>query len=93
MATERFQASRWTKGNFLFPTIIEVVDSVFHPKTYVFVTAPGDWECLIGSPNFTKGGLNRNHEMAVLITSNDAGARPALDRVNAHGRSLSIACL
>jgi hypothetical protein len=24
MATERFQASRWTKGNFLFPTIIEV---------------------------------------------------------------------
>jgi hypothetical protein len=26
MATERFQASRWTKGNFLFPTIIEVDD-------------------------------------------------------------------
>src|SRR6478672_3703345 len=24
MATERFKASRWTKGNFLFPTIIEV---------------------------------------------------------------------
>jgi hypothetical protein len=24
MATERFHASRWTKGNFLFPTIIEV---------------------------------------------------------------------
>jgi hypothetical protein len=24
MASERFQASRWTKGNFLFPTIIEV---------------------------------------------------------------------
>lgn len=24
MATERFQASRWTKGNFLFPTIIEI---------------------------------------------------------------------
>jgi hypothetical protein len=26
MSTERFQASRWTKGNFLFPTIIEVDD-------------------------------------------------------------------
>ncbi len=26
MATERFQASRWTKGNFLFPTVIEVDD-------------------------------------------------------------------
>lgn len=26
MATETFQASRWTRGNFLFPTIIEVTD-------------------------------------------------------------------
>ena len=26
MATELFQASRWTRGNFLFPTIIEVSD-------------------------------------------------------------------
>jgi hypothetical protein len=26
MATERFHASRWTKGNFLFPTVIEVDD-------------------------------------------------------------------
>ena len=26
MATELFQASRWTKGNLFFPTIIEVSD-------------------------------------------------------------------
>ena len=26
MATEIFQASRWTKGNFLFPTLIEVTE-------------------------------------------------------------------
>lgn len=26
MTTERFQASRWTKGNFLFPTVIEIDD-------------------------------------------------------------------
>ena len=26
MDTETFQASRWTKGNFLFPTVIEVSD-------------------------------------------------------------------
>jgi hypothetical protein len=26
MAIERFKASRWTKGNFLFPTVIEVDD-------------------------------------------------------------------
>ena len=26
MALETFQASRWTRGNFLFPTVIEVTD-------------------------------------------------------------------
>jgi len=26
MSSETFQASRWTKGNFLFPTVIEVSD-------------------------------------------------------------------
>jgi hypothetical protein len=26
MPSESFQASRWTKGNFLFPTVIEVSD-------------------------------------------------------------------
>jgi PH (Pleckstrin Homology) domain-containing protein len=26
MASETFQASRWTHGNFLFPTLIEVTD-------------------------------------------------------------------
>ena len=26
MPTDLFQASRWTKGNFIFPTIIEVSD-------------------------------------------------------------------
>jgi len=27
MATETFQASRWTKGNRLFPTTIEITDT------------------------------------------------------------------
>jgi hypothetical protein len=27
MTTETFQASRWTKGNRLFPTIIEITDT------------------------------------------------------------------
>lgn len=26
MASEKFKASRWTKGNLLFPTLIEVAD-------------------------------------------------------------------
>ena len=33
MASETFQASRWTRGNFLFPTVIEVTDkAVVHHK-------------------------------------------------------------
>jgi hypothetical protein len=33
MATEIFKASRWTRGNFLFPTCIEVSEkSVTRPK-------------------------------------------------------------
>ena len=27
MSTETFQASRWTKGNRLFPTVIEITDT------------------------------------------------------------------
>jgi hypothetical protein len=27
MPVERFAASRWTRGNFLFPTVIEVTDT------------------------------------------------------------------
>ena len=30
MPTESYQASRWTHGNFLFPTVIEVSDRAVH---------------------------------------------------------------
>lgn len=56
-------------------------DGVFHPKAYLFSKAPGEWECLIGSPNFTRGGCGLNDEMAVLITNRDAGAQAALEDV------------
>src|SRR5581483_957849 len=37
MPTESFQASRWTKGNFLFPTLIEVSElSVMRRKRHWF---------------------------------------------------------
>jgi HKD family nuclease len=52
-------------------------DGVFHPKVYLFTKDSGEWECLIGSPNFTRGGFERNEEVAVLITSLDAGAETA----------------
>jgi len=36
MASEFFKASRWTRGNFLFPTIIEVTDKavVRHKRSW-----------------------------------------------------------
>jgi hypothetical protein len=36
MPSETFQASRWTSGNFLFPTVIEVTDKsvVRHKRSW-----------------------------------------------------------
>ena len=36
MASETFKASRWTRGNFLFPTVIEVTDKavIRHKRTW-----------------------------------------------------------
>ncbi len=36
MASETFTASRWTRGNFLFPTVIEVTDKsvVRHKRSW-----------------------------------------------------------
>jgi len=36
MDAESFKASRWTRGNFLFPTVIEVTDKavVLHKRTW-----------------------------------------------------------
>jgi len=56
-------------------------DGVFHPKVYLFLKDHGEWECLVGSPNFTRGGFDRNDEMAVLITNRDADAQEALHKV------------
>ena len=37
MASERFKASRWTRGNFLFPTVIEVTDKavIRHKRSWI----------------------------------------------------------
>jgi len=50
-------------------------DGVFHPKVYLFESNNGDWECIIGSPNFTGSAFTINSEVAVLLSSkdNDAG--------------------
>jgi HKD family nuclease len=58
-------------------------EGVFHPKVYLFVKAEGEWECLVGSPNFTRAGFSSNDEMAVLMTHQDQGANEALERIKA----------
>ena len=56
-------------------------DGVFHPKIYLFFIGEARWECVIGSANFTQGGLNRNYEVASLITNHDVGAEQMLPRL------------
>lgn len=46
-------------------------DGVFHPKAYLFFKTSGEWECVIGSPNFTHGGFGDNAEMAILVDCRD----------------------
>jgi len=49
-------------------------DGVFHPKLYLFENNSKDWECIIGSPNFTKSAFGKNLEMAILISDKDNGS-------------------
>ena len=60
--TTRFVLQKTTKRN------------VYHPKVYLFTKAHDGWECVVGSPNFTAGGVGNNDEMAVLVTQADQGA-------------------
>lgn len=44
---------------------------IFHPKIYLFSNDENNWQCLIGSANFTKSAMERNTEIMTCITSND----------------------
>ncbi|MDL0433983.1 phospholipase D family protein [Marinobacter sp. TBZ242] len=44
---------------------------VFHPKLYVF-TSGGEWEILIGSANLTRGAFDKNSEVMLHFTNQDA---------------------
>jgi HKD family nuclease len=63
------------------PNVRFVLDTggVFHPKVYLFHMPGGKWESVIGSSNFTKGGMDLNAEVAVLISSEDSGAPLAFE--------------
>jgi len=46
-------------------------NGVYHPKVYLFENDIKNWECLIGSANFTQSALTINDEIVIHITSND----------------------
>ncbi|MCY3871379.1 MAG: phospholipase D-like domain-containing protein [Gemmatimonadetes bacterium] len=50
---------------------IKATDEVFHPKVYYFQMSSNRWECIIGSANLTRGGFERNDEVAILVTDED----------------------
>lgn len=75
-------------------------DGVFHPKLYYFDLPNCKWACIVGSANFTAGGLKSNNEVAVLMSSDDVDAEPsraailsALDQFRSMGRRLQDADL
>lgn len=48
---------------------------IYHPKFYLFVNNKNDWECLIGSANFTKSALSENSEVVIHLTSKDEDSK------------------
>lgn len=48
---------------------------IYHPKFYLFVNNKNDWECLIGSANFTKSALSKNSEVVIHLTSKDEDSK------------------
>ena len=57
-----------------------VTPAVFHPKLYFF-EFDGGWECVVGSPNFTRQGLTSNSEAAVVCNCHDLDAAAAKQQI------------
>ncbi len=69
---------------------------VFHPKLYYFDHGGGSWDCLVGSPNFTRSAFTANSEASVYFGDRDVDSAAAheeildtLDRYQALGKSIS----
>jgi HKD family nuclease len=43
-----------------------------HPKIYLFENSRDDWECIVGSPNFTRAAFSDNEELAVRFDGRSA---------------------
>lgn len=59
---------------------------IFHPKIYLFENNSKDWECLIGSANFTEAAMQKNSEVMIHISSDDLNSsdvyRQISDEIN-----------
>ena len=55
--------------------ILKSRKGVFHPKTYLFENNENDWQCLIGSANFTQSAMSINDEIMILINQDDNNAK------------------
>jgi hypothetical protein len=55
--------------------IIEPKKGIFHPKIYLFENNENDWQCLIGSANFTKSAFSINDEILIQINQEDKNAK------------------
>ena len=55
--------------------MIDIEKGVYHPKVYLFENNENDWECLIGSANFTKSALSFNKEIMVNFNQGDLNAK------------------
>jgi HKD family nuclease len=47
---------------------------IYHPKVYLFSNSRNEWECLIGSANFTASALLKNTEIVVHLSCADDGS-------------------
>ncbi|MDN5064814.1 phospholipase D family protein [Aliarcobacter lanthieri] len=56
-------------------------NGIFHPKIYLFQNNENDWECLIGSANFTKAAMQDNSEIIIKINSNDTDAQEIYTKI------------
>ena len=53
----------------------------FHPKVWLFEGPNQQWNCLVGSANFTAGAMFNNVEVSILLENGDV-ARQARDMFN-----------
>jgi HKD family nuclease len=56
---------------------------VFHPKVFVFEMKTGEWACIVGSSNFTRGGFTKNDEVSLLVTNADDPSGDILKKAKA----------